>query len=469
MKKHARLGLLLVVLAAVLPWQAVPAQNLDALLKAVDKIEASLSQMVEKETATRNKQIAELKASIAGLDGSAPAGGVTEEQLADVMAELVALRVEVQSLKRSLSNNAKQLASIDPDSWVSPGASEEQVDEVSRKLEAINDRLSTMSASGDHPPSHAERWNGIEFSGFVDASDFNDHNSGEASFGLDQVEVDITKEFSGKASLRADIEYVSDGAGGFGMDLEQGYLTYNLGSATSWSFNFGKFNAPIGFELLDAPDMYQYSHALVFNLGLPTNLTGMMVTAEFPAVIDWTFYVVNGWDVNTDNNKEKTIGTRVGITPVSNLNFGFSAISGAELDDNNSSRRTVFDWDLTYNPFDFWTVGWEFNYGIETKVLAPDNASGNWLGFLVMNNWSLGDRFGLTARVDYFDDQDGLRTGDAQKLWAFCVSPSMSIVDGLGTLIEVRVDGSDEKTFTGADGQPKDSQISTAWEFTYGF
>lgn len=466
MKRQAKWGYLLIVLIAVIPWQAVPAQDISALLKAVDKIEASLAEMVQQEAATRDKQINELKNAMAGLDGAAtPAGGVTEEQLADVMAELATLRVEVSGLRRMLDNSAAQLASIDPDSWVSPGASDEQVEEVSQQLEAISDRLANMSTSGEQP---AEPWNGIAFTGFVDASDFNDHNSGEASFGLDQVEVDITKEFSGQASLRADIEYVSDGAGGFDMDLEQGYLTWNFGSATKWSFNFGKFNAPIGFELLDAPDMFQYSHALVFDLGLPGNLTGMMLTAEFPAVVDWTFYVVNGWDVNTDNNKDKTIGTRVGFTPMSNLNFGFSAVSGAELDDNNSSRRTVIDWDMTYNPFAFWTVGWELNWGTESKVLAND-ASGSWMGFLIMSNWAIGDRFAMTTRFDYFDDQDGIRTGDTQKLWAFAWSPFMSIADGLGTLVEVRVDGSNEDIFTGSDGLPTGTQVSTAWEFTYGF
>ena len=47
------------------------------------------------------------------------------------------------------------------------------------------------------------------------------------------IELDVIKEFSGKASLRADIEYVSDGAGNFDMDLEQGYLSYNFQIASA--------------------------------------------------------------------------------------------------------------------------------------------------------------------------------------------------------------------------------------------
>ncbi|MCD6248928.1 MAG: hypothetical protein J7J98_01180, partial [candidate division Zixibacteria bacterium] len=48
----------------------LPAQNLDALMEAVDKIEANLAEMVQQEAATRDQQIAELKSTIAGLDAS---------------------------------------------------------------------------------------------------------------------------------------------------------------------------------------------------------------------------------------------------------------------------------------------------------------------------------------------------------------------------------------------------------------
>ncbi len=439
------------------------AQDFGSLLDAVDRLEVDLKLLVEEEALARSQEMAKLRLEMKAMPPNE--SDVVQPELGPIIAELEYLRQEVALWKSFIDENRAALASLNGGT-IPAQDNEQQITELSERLASLSE---SIAASADQMPSADPAWSEqIQFSGFVDASDFNDHNSGEASFGLDQVEVDVTKNFSDQVALRADIEYVSDGVGGFGMDLEQGYLTYNVGSATSWSFSFGKFNAPIGFELLDAPDMYQYSHALVFDLGIPGNLTGVLITAEFPAVVDWSFYTVNGWDVNTDNNKDKTFGTRVGFTPRSNLNFGISAISGAELDDNNSSRRTVIDWDLTYNPFEFWTIGWELNWGTETKVLA-DNTSGSWVGFLVMNNWALSDRFAMTTRFDYFNDKNGLRTGDTQKLWAFCWSPFMSIADGLGTLVEVRVDGSSEDTFTGSDGLATGIQFTTAWECTYGF
>lgn len=463
MKKVVLVGCVLtcLILASA---NTIPAQDFNALLDAVEKIESNLKQLVKQEAQTRNQEMAKLRLELKAVTSYGPGG--TQSDMGSIITELEYLRQEVALWKSFFEKNKGALASLDG-GVIPTQDNEHEIQELSDRLSSLSETLDQVAANkgtSSHGPAWQEQ---IQFSGFVDASDFNDHNAGSSSFGLDQMELDVIKEFGGKALLRADIEYVSDGMGGFGMDLEQGYMSYSVGSSTSWTFTFGKFNAPIGFELLDAPDMYQYSHAIVFNNGLPTNLTGFMVTTEFPSVVDWTVYLVNGWDVNTDNNKGKTVGTRVGFTPFDNLNFGFSAITGTE-DDLGDSRRTVLDWDLTYNPMEFWTVGWEFNYGTESAGM-PDGSSGNWTGFLIMNNWALGESFGLTARFDHFNDKDGLRTGTPQKWNAFAISPSMLIIDGLGTLFEIRYDWSDQNVFTDSYGEPKDNQVTSGLEFTYGF
>lgn len=455
----------------LLPSQAI-GQDFNQLLEAVDRLEASLKTAVEQESVLRKIEMKAVWVELAALKGQSPTGANN--------GDLAALKKQLNQLNRKLTKMPVGGPSGTDEQALMPLANDIEFlkaeivllrsffEKNRNVLASLNNNVAIPSSNQGWTHEDQNFSSGVTFSGFVDASDFNNHNSGEASFSLDQMELDVIKEFSNQASLRADIEYVSDGAGGFSMDLEQGYLTYSLGHSQRWTFSFGKFNAPIGFELLDAPDMFQYSHALVFDLGLPTNLTGLMISTEFPAVVDWSFYLVNGWDVNTDNNKDKTFGTRIGITPVDNLNFGISVISGAEQDDNNSSRRTVLDLDITYNPLQMWTLGGEFNLGNETKTLA-DGTTGNWSGFLFMSNLAFSDRFGLTTRFDYFSDADGLRTGTVQDAKAICISPSWSIVDGLGGLFEFRYDWSNQDVFTGTDGTPKDNQVSTAVEFTYGF
>lgn len=309
----------------------------------------------------------------------------------------------------------------------------------------------------------------IKFSGFVDAS-FVDADSSAGTFTLDQVEIDIQKKIDEKLAIRADLNYLAGGASTFDDIVEQGYVTYNLDAGNGVLFTFGKFNAPIGFELLDPVDMYQFSHSLVFDFGLPTNLTGVMGSYAFTDMVDLSLYVVNGWDNNADNNTGKTVGGRLGITPVKGVNVGFSAISGVvETAGNTEDRRTVYDIDLTVKAIDRLTIGGELNIGTEDKasaVTAGEDAE--WTAFLVMAHYDITDRYGITARYDNFDDKDGARLGNSMKerQQSYTIAPTVVLGNGAGLIVEYRHDRSSEKVFKSGT---EDSKDTVAVEFTYSF
>ena len=309
-----------------------------------------------------------------------------------------------------------------------------------------------------------------KISGFVDMSYFSDPNSDTATFGMDQAEVDIEHSIDEKASMRIDLEYSDDGnVATTDAAIEQGYININVGAVT---LTFGKFNAPIGFELLDAPDMYQYSHALVFNYGLPTNLTGAMVSGG-SGMIDYAIYYVNGWDNNYDTNTDKHIGTRIGITPMEMLNVGLSYISGNIGTGASKVAQTITDIDLTYTPSERFTLGAEYNMGTvkeASNVTAGDDAS--WNGFMVMAHYDFNDTYGLTLRYGSFNDEDdyAINAGAGKETrTATTVAFTFGIADGLGGLIEMRSDKSDKDVFTDKDGNPKDNESTLAAELTYSF
>lgn len=309
----------------------------------------------------------------------------------------------------------------------------------------------------------------VEFSGFVDAS-YVDADGSDGTFSLDQVELDIGKKLTEDLTLRADLNYLA-GTGSLAFDdiVEQGYITYTAPVGNGLEFTIGKFNAPIGFELLDPVDMYQFSHALVFDFGIPTNLTGVMGAYAFADQVDLSLYVVNGWDNNTDNNGSKTVGGRFGITPVEGINIGFSAISGPEVANNTEDKRTVLDVDLTVTMVERLTIGAEYNYGKEDKaslVVIGDDAK--WAGVLLMAHYDFTDRFGLTVRYDWFNDKDGARLGNSveEKQQSYTISPTVSLGEGAGLLVEYRRDTSDELVFKGGT---EDDRDTFAVEFTYSF
>jgi len=311
----------------------------------------------------------------------------------------------------------------------------------------------------------------LKFSGFVDGS-FTAVEKSDSTFSLDQVEVDVEKRINEQLALRADLNYLASPSDlTFDDIVEQGFVSYRLDIGSGVTFTFGKFNAPIGFELLDPNDMYQFSHSLVFDFGLPTNLTGLMGSYAFNDMFDASVYVVNGWDNNSDNNGGKTVGGRVGVTPVAGVNIGLSAITGsvemplaAQASDD---RRTVYDVDLTVTAVENLTIGAELNIGDEEKgsaVVAGEDAE--WTAFLIMAHYDITDMFGVTARYDYFDDKDGARLGNSMKeiQRSYTIAPTVALGDGAGLLVEYRHDTSSEAVY-GAD----DSKDSFAVEFTYSF
>ena len=323
----------------------------------------------------------------------------------------------------------------------------------------------------------------VEVSGFVDASYTYSNIDDSNTFGLDQVEIDLSKNLGGIGTLRADLEWVSDGEGGFTLDAEQGYVTLDLGLGRGEgnypTLTFGKFNAPIGFELLDAPDMYQFSHALVFDMGLPTNLTGAMLSMDLGGGIDAVVHLSNGWDQNVDANTDKMIGGRLGYSHEDKGGIGFSAMRGNEK--GFVGNLTVYDIDLTLTPTPRLIIGGEYNNG-RTDLDEFLKQETSWNGYMVMAHYSLTDVMGLTGRYDYFSRETSSsiarRSGALDHppgnleitQQALTIAPTFALADGLGFLMELRRDFSDDEIFGDPEaGRLEKSMVNFAFEMTYSF
>lgn len=322
----------------------------------------------------------------------------------------------------------------------------------------------------------------LNASGFVDAAYFKDMNSNADSgqftgFSLDQVEVDLTKTIGDKGFVRADIEYVNGADPMNAIDyLEQGYLQYNVAvNEKQLELMFGKFNAPIGYELLDPIDMYQYSHSEVFMYGLPTNLTGLKGYMSFCEKIDAHAYIVNGWDNNSENNDALTFGARLGVKPTEKIGLGFSAIAGPEAAGKDAKGRTVIDVDVTANVTEDLLLGGELNLGSESEAAMIDNKveDASWMGFLVMGHYDFNETFGLTGRFGSFSDDMGIKTGlpSSKDLTysSITIAPTASLGEKMGCLLEIRMDSASEEIWLDSDGKATDARTTVAFEVTYGF
>ncbi len=282
---------------------------------------------------------------------------------------------------------------------------------------------------------HLPGQNDLVISGYVDGSvALPADTATNTGFSFDGLEVVLEKEFAEGASLRADIDFVEDGA-----SVEQAFISFKpfkvKGVATP-IVTFGKFNAPIGYELLDAPDMWQFSHSLVFDNALPTNLSGVSISQDLGVGLDLVAYIANGWDVNFADDSLMIFGGRLGFGGIEGLGLGVSFIQ-KDTQDNDM----IIDLDGEVSMIPNLILGFEFNTG--TKDDAGEDIS----GWLVMANYAL-PFMAVTFRQDAW--------GDASST---TISPSYGIADGAGMLFEYRIDDDGAGTTTN----------SAAIEFTFSF
>lgn len=102
-----------------------------------------------------------------------------------------------------------------------------------------------------------------------------------------------------------------------GVGVEQARADWMIpgGEALKLTFTGGAFNAPIGFEAQDAPDLYQTTNGQLWNL-VPSNLVGGMLSAEY-SIISGSVYAANEWRAN--DSEENSLGGLITVTPISAL------------------------------------------------------------------------------------------------------------------------------------------------------
>ncbi|MDX8396974.1 MAG: outer membrane beta-barrel protein [Mariprofundaceae bacterium] len=328
--------------------------------------------------------------------------------------------------------------------------------------------LTAFAAMPAQADSIKDKIDNLQVSGFVDASysSTNAKTGAKSSgFGLDQIELDI--EYSeDNVGMRFDLNaFPSDGGTTVTGDnlIEQGYVFVNipLGDNTA-KFTFGKFNAPIGWELLDAPDMYQFSHSLVFDNALPTNLTGASISGSV-SIFDANIYYADPADTNgTTTTGIHSAGLRFGVTPMDGANIGVSYLNTTNNVAGASADRTI-DVDFTYDAIEKLIIGGEYSRVKSSSVGAVNITSGGYFGTV---HYDFTDQFGITYRYGTYDND----TNSAGKVTSNTIALTAAVGGGLGALIEYRgVNNNTATDVANGVGVANFNTKAIAFEMTYGF
>jgi len=361
---------LLVLVALILLLQpGLMAQDFDALLKAVDKVEANLKELVAKETTTPQQETQKL---LAEMKQTEPAPGVESDNpvLAQMALEIQALKLELAELRavygalRQQTNETTTAQNDVVDLVQELATLRAEIDLLRREYQSSPQLASTepiMAPTHDPVavPGTEKTLGGIEWSGFFDVvGSARRAADDETQFGLGQAEIDLASQLSNRVAVEAAVAYNNE-TGNFelGAALVDIHLfSREEGERHTRSFGIdhtyvlaGQFDVPFGIDyhvypsierkLVTAPLVVDLTHGGWNDYGVQFGLEAAQ--ANFVCywvngfessleVLDEAQTLATGEEVYEEINTSPAdaFGTRLGITPFSWLEIGSSLAAG---------------------------------------------------------------------------------------------------------------------------------------------
>ena len=261
-----------------------------------------------------------------------------------------------------------------------------------------------------------------------------------------------------------------DDAGTAGdLDLQQAYATYVAPLGSGLRFDLGKFVTPFGYELIEGYDGWNdnATRSLLFGYAIPFTHTGVRMSYAFSPRTSAALLAVNGWDDARDNNRAKSAGLQLALTPSAPFTIVLNAMTGAERAGNDSDRRSLLDFTATWKATTRLTLGANGDWGTEPDALGP-GIDARWRGGAGYARF--GPLGGLTwsLRAESFDDADGARTGVGQRLSEITLTPEARLSASMLVRADLRLDHSDHDVFEKRGGL-SDTQMTLLVSGLYGF
>ncbi len=211
------------------------------------------------------------------------------------------------------------------------------------------------------------------------------------------------------------------GVSAFDKTFQHASLSYNAPIGQGMRFDFGKFVTHIGGETIESIKNRNFSHSFFYTYGIPFQDTGIRMNYAFSPKIYTEVYVLNGWNVTSDNNSGKTYGFSIGATPSGKFNLYANYLGGPERPNNNGDWRHLGDFQIIFSPSAKLQTMVNIDVAKDKNAVRPGRDA-EWEGVTLYVRPNVMDRFFPTARVEYYNDRDGFTTNVAGHLWSFTLT-----------------------------------------------
>lgn len=240
--------------------------------------------------------------------------------------------------------------------------------------------------------------------------------------------------------------------------IQQAYLSVLAGDKLQ--LDVGKFVTPIGAEVIESQDNWNYSRSVLFGYAIPFYHVGVRATLPVSDKLTLTGHLVNGWNNGSEINGDKTFALGATVKPSSKVTWIGNLMAGKETAGSDDTR-VLFDTTLIVALTDTLSVMANYDYGKEGDV--------KWSGIAAYAKFQASPQWALVGRLEYLADEDGGFMTLGQKAQTLTLTSDHTLAGGLRMRLEYRGDFTDSALFVDEDGGLKDAQHAVIVGLVYAF
>ncbi len=244
--------------------------------------------------------------------------------------------------------------------------------------------------------------------------------------------------------------------GDTGVFVQEAYVSYNLQGTT---FQLGKWETLLGYEVIDSRLNPNITHGLLFTLAIPLYHTGLLASGSLGEGLVWALGVSNGFNNANDFGEDKGLLGRIGMVG-QNYSVLLNGFYGAEqtrtrantgvVVGDDDDERMILDLVASFNPSDTLSLWANFDLGEESfsrdpGVAGPAPDDGRWYGLAVGGKLSLTPKTSVALRGEYMIDKNVSRfpffsTNDELDAYSATLTLAHKLTENLLGRMELRHD-----------------------------
>jgi hypothetical protein len=241
--------------------------------------------------------------------------------------------------------------------------------------------------------------------------------------------------------------------------IQQAYVSFL--PAPKLQLDFGKFVTPIGAEVIESKDNWNYARSVLFGYAIPYYHVGLRATYNANDKVSLTGFVLNGWNNSSAISQgQPCLAAAATLKPDPKLTWVVNFMYGPEHADS-SVKRSLFDTTATLTATSKLSLMANVTYGKEGDV--------KWWGIAAYAKYQALDNWAVVGRFEYLDDSQGGFMGLGQKGQTVTITSDHKLVGDLMARFEYYLDLAEHDFFNKSDGTKTKSQSTLTAGIVYAF